>query len=855
MAPPFRKVSPDSLQALLTRYPFARSIVSVLVRAAGDEISLVGLWRQEVAQGLADVSWHLAVDADGSLALGRDWNLSSQGTDAFVIAVAGDVGAGARREAAVAAAAGVLDALRLPTGVLRVEGGTGSLDALLRQVQRRRAGTQEGAQGSVAPEGSFESTDAAAEDLLILGDDGEKGEEGEEEAGAEPGTILLGDDEPSPAAEPPVSQPVSMPASGGAGEVDDLVREMLRQGLAAGSATGAFPSTEGLLPQPITTDIKEALLPHAIDLTRGRLSEGGLFETGKEDVDAIFGEHLERAVSGRGPGNPLRIVIWAHGGLVNERSGLLNAYQQVLWWQRNGVYPLYFIWETGLLEALRRVITGRSGGEEGVFSGVIEMTDRRIEATARALGGPAVWSDMKQSARIAATAEDGGARYAAVKLAEFCRRHPGAVELHAVGHSAGAIFHASFLPVALEKGAPPFKGLYLLAPAIRLDHFHERLTPRIGAGKGIERCAIFTMNKLRELDDNCITIYRKSLLYLIHYALEDRRETPILGLEIVLRADARLQQMFGLGTPGPGAVGEVIWSKTPGTAGPRSRSRSTSHGGFDNDPATMDSVLRRVLGRDDIALSFEKAGSLTPDLAAESSAAPGPIPAIPAVPQAPPDIILGDDEGVDAGDGEEVPFTVLDAIERATEAAEGIGPQASEPEVESIFEAVTTIDISFGPNAKAADVTDFSRQVLTDILRAAGLSKVIVSSTSRLPADQARVMYANLESQGVDAQRKLYKEPGRKVIEVYRQGKLAGKDPATIKKLMTDEIVRLGPTTVSRHASDPKILNVFDVAPSSVAKRPEFEVAVRAEKRVAKFLLPPNDPGYHLEIPQPAQVG
>jgi len=204
-----------------------------------------------------------------------------------------------------------------------------------------------------------------------------------------------------------------------------------------------------------------------------------------------------------------------------------------------------------------------------------------------------------------------------------------------------------------------------------------------------------------------------------------------------------------------------------------------------------------------------------------------------------------------------VPFVVLDAIERATEAAEGIGPQASDPPPhKSIFESatpITTVDISFGPNAKAADVTAFSRGVLTDILRAAGLAKVTISSTSRLPADQARVMYINLEQQGIDAQLRLYKEPGRKVIEVYRQGKKDGKDAAAIRALMTAEIIRLGPTTVSRHAADPKILNVFDVAPSSVTDRPAFEAAVRAEPRVAKFLLPPNDPGYHLEIPQPAQ--
>jgi len=559
----------------------------------------------------------------------------------------------------------------------------------------------------------------------------------------------------------------------------------------------------------------------------------------------MFGEHLEKAVARHGPGNPLRIVVWAHGGLVNERDGLLNAYKHILWWQRNGVYPIYFVWETGFLQTVRQLLTQGAGGEEGVFDTVTDFTDRRLENTVRAAHGPDIWGVMRKNARAAVDPDHGGAAYAAAKLADFCRRHPGAVELHAAGHSAGAIFHTSFLPAALDQGTPPFQGLYLLAPAVRADLFLQRLAPRLGPGKGVETTAIFTMNKDRELADNCAVVYRKSLLYLIHFALEEQRGTPILGLEISLRGDAKLKEMFGLGGVGGARIGEVIWSKSPATAGPRDRSRSTSHGGFDDDAATMDSVLRRVLDNDAIALSFEKAGALSPEMISE------PAPALVAAP--PPPVHAGEEAAPeeDKDEDEEVPFTVLDAIERATEAAEGIGPQASEPEPESFLEAVETINIGFGPNAKAADVTDFSRQVLTDILKAASLTKATVSSTSRLPADQARVMYANLEQKGVDAQRKLYKEPGRKVIEVYRQGKLAGKDAATIQAEMRDEIIRLGPTTVSRHASDPKILNVFDVAPSSVAKRTDFEAAVRADKRVAKFLLPPNDPGYHLEIPQP----
>jgi len=161
------------------------------------------------------------------------------------------------------------------------------------------------------------------------------------------------------------------------------------------------------------------------------------------------------------------------------------------------------------------------------------------------------------------------------------------------------------------------------------------------------------------------------------------------------------------------------------------------------------------------------------------------------------------------------------------------------------------ITISFGPKARRTDVTPFSLQVLRSILEDAGLSKASISSTARRPSEQARVMFENLEAFGVEKQKKLYKEPGQRVIGVYAQAKAEGKGADAIKALMTAEIIRLGPMTVSHHAADPKVLNVFDVAPSSIADAKAFIRAVRSEPRVAKFLLPPDDPGYHLEIPQP----
>lgn len=160
-------------------------------------------------------------------------------------------------------------------------------------------------------------------------------------------------------------------------------------------------------------------------------------------------------------------------------------------------------------------------------------------------------------------------------------------------------------------------------------------------------------------------------------------------------------------------------------------------------------------------------------------------------------------------------------------------------------------EISFGKNAKKESVTNFSLQVLEDIMQAAGLTSALISSTARTPAEQARVMYNNIEATGVAAQKKLYAAAGDLVIDEYVKAKKAKKTPTEIKAAMEAKILALGPTKISHHAADPGVLCVFDVAPSSVANKAAFEKAVRADKRVSKFLTPPLDPGYHLEIPQP----
>ena len=163
-----------------------------------------------------------------------------------------------------------------------------------------------------------------------------------------------------------------------------------------------------------------------------------------------------------------------------------------------------------------------------------------------------------------------------------------------------------------------------------------------------------------------------------------------------------------------------------------------------------------------------------------------------------------------------------------------------------------TVEIKFGSKAKRENVTNFSLKVLEDILQKAGLSSALITSTARTPADQARVMYNNIVGTSVVKQKKLYAAAGDAVIDEYVKAKKARKTPIEIKAAMEAKIIALGPTKVSHHAADPNILCVFDVAPSSITKKAAFEKAVKADKRVKKFIMPPVDPAYHLEIPQPS---
>ena len=371
------------------------------------------------------------------------------------------------------------------------------------------------------------------------------------------------------------------------------------QALSPGGSYGNNTRSRGGV--DLTSETLAELRRYVINLTSGMLSSTGIFTTDKGDVDAIFQQHLPAELKARQAAKEkLRILFYAHGGLVSESNALKIAATHIPWWTANGVYPIYFAWETGLFETvgamLQRAISGTGRGTRDFWD---HTTDPFIERAARALYGERIWTGMKQNAMMASSPA-GGANYAAQQLAAFLQASGGTkdIELHAVGHSAGSIFHSHFVPTVLATaGGPTFRTLHFMAPAIRVDEFKSRLAGTLGTG--VEHLSMFTMKKDFERDDNCMVVYRKSLLYLIHHALEPQPETPILGLQESVLNDRALQNLFGLrGTASPTA--EVIWSTTRATSG-RSATRATKHGDFDNDPPTMESILRRVIDLPDTA--------------------------------------------------------------------------------------------------------------------------------------------------------------------------------------------------------------------------------------------------------------
>ena len=594
--PTFPRLSLDQFSQLLKKFLFKRQVNAVHMHHTwrperadfkGHD-TIVSMWRFHTqTMGWRDIAQHVTIDPEGFVWLGRNWNLppaSAAGHNGnekfgpFMFEMIGNFDTGhdpfdgRQRETALQVIARVQSRFDLPTNSLMFHNAMSSkscpgssldfaeiLDAVEQCKTAQRTPEEAGRSTSRGP--------FPEEQNLLIAD-------AIEALSRSP----AGHSDPADAELSHHEQDIEQPPSGRSAARDS--------GLSAAALA--------------------ALRPHLVNLSMGRFSGEGEAATSPADVDAIFEQHMPEALDkAKKAGHKLRLLFYAHGGLVSESSGLQIAAKHIDWWKQNGVYPIYFIWETGLFETIGNLLKrSQQGAARAMGRDLFDFTsDPLIEITARALQGPRIWGGMKASAEHAVdepspgNPDGGGARYVASRLKAFCDGNAGNIELHAVGHSAGSIFHCYFLPIARKLGVPTFTSAHFLAPAVRVDTFKERLASEIGDEKAVQKLTIFTMKRDYERDDHCARIYRKSLLYLIYHALENKRSTPILGLEESLRGDGELKALFGL-AGSSSERGQVVWSVTQSDTGV-SASASQSHGGFDDDAPTMNSVARRILGRAD----------------------------------------------------------------------------------------------------------------------------------------------------------------------------------------------------------------------------------------------------------------
>jgi hypothetical protein len=212
--------------------------------------------------------------------------------------------------------------------------------------------------------------------------------------------------------------------------------------------------------------------------------------------------------------------------------------------------------------------------------------------------GAAAWGLMKRDARQHFDPGGAGARLLD-GLSEIARSGK-RVRLLTIGHSAGSLFSGQ---LAREAGRAPENltvDHLLLAPAIRIDEAVERF----GTGR-VSGLRIFTMHDALEsanhLDGTIFgRLYHRSLLYLISGVLERGErarypDAPLLGLERHLAPAYRPSAdestvLVKLGAFLSAAPDRVIYSRSRGDARPGCTTGSTVHGGYWNDPATLDSI-------------------------------------------------------------------------------------------------------------------------------------------------------------------------------------------------------------------------------------------------------------------------
>ncbi len=361
----------------------------------------------------------------------------------------------------------------------------------------------------------------------------------------------------------------------------------------------------------------ESIRPYVINIgNNGFLSDSGNYWTTDKDIERLF----EAVADTSKDWDKKRIMLYLHGGLNSEKevARRVIGFKQVC--LDNKIYPVHIMWETDFWNSLKSNLFDLFTEEDRASANwlsklrdaTLEIKDRTFELTS-SKPGTMLWDEMKENAQLASKKTDGadGKKRAIITVADkgleafnsLDEKEKTKWEIHIVAHSAGSIFTAYALETLLQIGIP-VKSVQFLAPAISIDLFKEKYFPLMQKDERL-RPILYVLSDEGERGDS-VGPYGKSLLYLVSNAFERKREKPLLGMEKFINGknpglikkfiDTDISKMLSKDINGWPAL--VISKKNSDKeeAGP-DISKAGSHGGFDNDCFTLNSVLFRILGK------------------------------------------------------------------------------------------------------------------------------------------------------------------------------------------------------------------------------------------------------------------
>ena len=340
-----------------------------------------------------------------------------------------------------------------------------------------------------------------------------------------------------------------------------------------------------------------------------------------------------------------KIVIYAHGGLNSEEDSINRVRIMAPYFKNNGIYPIFITWKTGFMESIKNQlkefigssfnkagIDPASSRAQGIFDRLRDSIDRGIEKIAQQLLVKGVWTEMKENAQFASDrAVQGFPQQGKVRpgsmvilskaLNDLKKEHD--IEIHLVGHSAGAILFGHWLD-ELVKRKLNVNSITLLAPACTLEFANKHYIN--ACNKGVlnkKDLIIHMMDDEREKADT-VGPYGKSLLYLVSRALEGIHKMPLLGMAAAWNpANAtqedgkfntsqllQIKKWYTFAKKGTGKVKCFTYNKSQSEVlvSLKGDTIDLAHGSFDNDIKIIEKTIRQIKGNKPLKFPVENLG-------------------------------------------------------------------------------------------------------------------------------------------------------------------------------------------------------------------------------------------------------